>query len=583
MKSREKKAPKEKKKYGFKWILAQTKGCRGILLLFSLFAAASSGANLLMAYILKLFMDIATGESGYELTTVAVWALLLTVATGLFFVGISLFKSLFYGKMEGRLRGRILNSVFSKQMSAVSVFHTGEVLTRLTADVAEICNCMPTVVQNIFVGVLTAAGATLALFMMSWKISLIVLFTIPLLMLVMSVFSPFMQRASKKDKENDEAHRKFMQEALSRIILVKSYFMHNKISGNSSDIYSKKIKSGVKVGLWEGYASFAGNLFGMSMFLVVLGFGSYYVAQGELTVGTLIAMVQLMNYIVNPIANLSTYVSKVNQSVASAGRIGEIHDIPVDGIEKIPEIQAAELKAEGVGFAYNENGDAVSDIDLSFKKGAVTGIVGKSGAGKSTLLKLIIGLYTPKSGEVKLLPEGGGNALKNGEILSQIAYVPPVDYLFSGTVKENICMADEAADMDFMRECAEKANVLEFIESLPKGFETVLGESGGTVSSGQAQRLAIARALYKKSPVIVFDEPTANLDAESIEKFQSTLKAVSAGKICIAVTHDKSTMNVCDYVYVLDAGRITEQGTPGEITAYREDEEKPSEALATTA
>jgi ABC-type bacteriocin/lantibiotic exporter with double-glycine peptidase domain len=199
----------------------------------------------------------------------------------------------------------------------------------------------------------------------------------------------------------------------------------------------------------------------------------------------------------------------------------------------------------------------LDNLSVSFEKGAVTGIVGKSGCGKSTLLKLLIGLYEPNQGNVTLKTSDGANA----EITPQIAYVPPNDYLFSGTVAENIIMSEDNPRIDEMKAACSDANILGFIESLSGGFDTSIGESGGTVSSGQAQRLAIARAIYKKSPIVVFDEPTANLDADSVEQFKSAVRrlAQDKGKICVIVTHDASTMTVCDKVYVMEDGVISEK------------------------
>ena len=191
-----------------------------------------------------------------------------------------------------------------------------------------------------------------------------------------------------------------------------------------------------------------------------------------------------------------------------------------------------------------------------FEKGFVTGIAGKSGSGKSTLLKLLIGLYNPQAGKVSLKHKKGAVA----DIMPQVAYVPPADYLFSGTVTENIIMSEMKARMEEMRQAAAGANILDFIETLPEGFETPIGESGGTVSSGQAQRLAIARAIYKQSPVVVFDEPTANLDAESAEKFKQAARQIARDKICIIVTHDAPTIAICDKVYWLEDGEIREKG-----------------------
>jgi len=245
-----------------------------------------------------------------------------------------------------------------------------------------------------------------------------------------------------------------------------------------------------------------------------------------------------------PVARFAETISLISQAKASSERIGTIIDLPEDdNVCMSPLTDAKKLVAENVSFAYDsddeedEESDVVlKEIDAEFSKGIITGLVGKSGSGKSTLLKLIIGLYAPNQGNISLIHDDGSY---NGEaIMPHVAYVPPVDYLFSGTVLDNIIMSQDKPNMEEVEQVARDANILDFVESLPHGLNTVIGESGGTVSSGQAQRTAIARAISKKSSILVFDEPTANLAADSIEKFQSTIKRLAKDKICIVVTHD---------------------------------------------
>jgi ABC-type bacteriocin/lantibiotic exporter with double-glycine peptidase domain len=294
--------------------------------------------------------------------------------------------------------------------------------------------------------------------------------------------------------------------------------------------------------------------------MVAIGVGAYFVLRGETTMGNLIGMVQLLNYVVNPVAGFAGAISLVAQAKASSGRISELYDMPADERVSSPEqVNAVELVAENVSFAYTEDENALTleNVSASFKKGSVTGIAGKSGSGKSTLLKLLIGLYAPNSGKIELKHASG--TLSGKDIMPQVAYVPPVDYLFSESILENIIMSENEPRMDDIKSAAGEANILDFIESSAEGFDTQLTEGGGGVSSGQAQRLAIARAIYKKSPVIVFDEPTANLDAESIEMFQSAVKGIAREKICIIVTHDLSTIGACDKVYNIENGGVCEQ------------------------
>jgi len=558
---------KTKKEYGLHWIYKKTNSLK-LLLLYAFLVIIVTFLTVSLAFFLKVFVDIATGESDKSLLVNGINALGVVFMGGIFIVISTTVAKYISGRTERGLRVEVMDIVLSRRIMDIGKHHTGELLTKLTDDVRAVSNCFVLIIKEMMGNVISALVATIAMFSINWKIALIILVLVPLLMVIISILSPFMEKMSKIDKKNDEITRSMMQENLSRIILIKTYFMRTKIVTKVKDLYSGKLKSGVKLGMWEGIMSFFGTVVSMAMFMIVLGIGAYFVLAGETTVGSLIAIVQLLNYIVNPISKISEAVPLITQATASSSRIGELYSFPADEeVSMSSVVEATELIAENVNFSYGSEEDegsyVLKNISASFPKGCITGIVGVSGSGKSTLLKLLIGLYTPQQGTVRLKHTSG--TLTGEEIMSQIAYVPPSDYLFSGTVLENVIMTEDKPNLDEVEDALSRANILEYVQSMPDTLDTLLGESGSSISSGQAQRLAIARAIYKKSPIIVFDEPTANLDVDSIEKFQTTVKLVAKNKICIIVTHDVSTIGVCDKVYVIEQGNISERNVDTKI------------------
>jgi len=553
----------KKDKYGLNWIFNKTKGLRPHLALFTFLIIINTAITISIAYFLKLFIDVATGETEESLIYIAFLAMAVMSVSGILTVISSVLAKLIYGKTERNLRVETMRVILSRRMVDISKQHTGELLTKLTADIQAISNCFIHIIRNMVGGIVSALLAITMMFLLDWKMALIMLLFTPFLMIVMGIFTPFMQKASVIDKRNDEITRSMMQENLSRIMLIKTYFMQAKVLLKTKLAYANKLKSGMKLGKWEGLVLFFGQMIANLMFLGGIGIGAFFVLSGEVTMGSLIAIIQLLNYVVDPVANFAGTIAQIGQATASSGRIGTLYNLPADNeAVSVNPVDAVELNAKNISFSYNneENNGTVNileNINVSFQKGSVTGIIGKSGSGKSTLLKLLIGLYTPKQGSIELKHISG--TLYGEEILPQIAYVPPVDYLFSETVIENIIMSENEPRMDDVKIAAKGANIFEFIESMPNGFNTEIGESGGTVSSGQAQRLAIARAIYKHSPVVVFDEPTANLDVDSVEKFQSAVRFLAKDKICILVTHDVSTIGICDKVYMLEDGNIKEK------------------------
>lgn len=216
-----------------------------------------------------------------------------------------------------------------------------------------------------------------------------------------------------------------------------------------------------------------------------------------------------------------------------------------------------------MSFSYNPENIIFSNINIKFPRNQIIGIVGKNGCGKSTLLKILLNLYTPQEGKVQYI-----NNEKNNDPV--IALVPSNQYIFSGTVKENICMS-ENIDQKRMVEAAKLANADSFIEQMEYKYDEQIGDGGNSLSSGQAQRIALARAYYHNAKCIVLDEPTSNLDQISIDQFHSVIKEISKNCLCMIATHDKSTINICDKILLVDKSGIREIESDSVEQLIRED------------
>lgn len=543
----------KKDKYDLKWIMARTRNCRPQTVAYIFFALCIPVIQLCFAYFMKMFIDIAVGNTENSLLMVALYCAAAIILDGVAVMANSVLAKYIYGSTERELRKELIGVIVTRRLAEISKQHSGKLTTILTADVQAVSSCFTAVAENIVGGAVSALLAAVALFFLNWKIALILIVLTPLTMLLTGALTPRLQKLSAADKANDELNRSVMQENLNKITLIKAYSMQSKTVEKVEKNYKDKLKSGVRLGVWEGLAVFVGTLSGNIVSLVALGLGSFFVLSGETTVGSLIMIVQLLNYIIMPITKFPSAVALTGQALASAKRIGGVYELSEEHVGASVSSTADTLAAEALSFAYTFEDNILNEVDLSFRKGEVTGIVGKSGSGKSTLLKLLMGLYSPANGSVTL--QCGAETFSGADIISHVAYVPPEDYLFSGTIAENIAMSN-TFDTEKLKAAAVGANIFDYIQTLDNGFDTVLGEGGNTVSSGQAQRIAIARAIYKNG-VFIFDEPTANLDQETIKMFQSTVKKIAENNICIIVTHDKSTVEICDKIYTLENGRVS--------------------------
>ena len=362
----------KKSKYDLKWIYRQTKGTRFYLLLLAVSAVFTAVVTVSLAFFLKAFTDIATGVLEQSLLTTGLVATAVIVGGGIFMVTDAVLAQYITGRTERKARMDLMEVILTRRLADISKQHTGELLTKLTVDVLAVSSCFVLIVRKMIGSVIMAVMAVAAMFWLNWKMALIMLLLSPLLMAVTGLLAGPMKKASADDKKNDEVNRSIMQEDLSRIMLIKAYFMQDKAAGKMWDAYGRKLKSGVKVGFFEGTLAFSGSSVSSVMFMVALGIGAYFVMTGETTLGNLIGIIQLLNFVVMPISDFAGAVSLVSQAVASAERIGTIYGLPADKKLVIGKpVEATELIAEHISFAYqnDENGaDTIfRDINVKFE------------------------------------------------------------------------------------------------------------------------------------------------------------------------------------------------------------------------
>ena len=541
-----KKDPKMKKNFG--WIWRQTRGSRGLLAIMAFAATGLTAFSLLIALILQAFTDIAVGKPGApDIGSLALVFLTGVVCSGILSLMLSLAKKLAFSRTERRLRLGIAKHITASKLIEVQKIHSGELLTRMTKDTESVAGCIPNLISNLFNGLLTFVGALVMMFLLNWKLSLMIVTAVPVLLLIVSAFSPLLEKGAKAEKENDEVNRSQMQDALESMLLLKVFRAGRVALGKIDRSYDAKYRSAKKLSIVEGLFDFANNIVGMAAFLIVLGYGSYLCTLGEFTIGGSIAMVQLLNHIVWPFQYASAAVSEVAQAVVSAGRIREALEFP-EADEKTPAVDDAHhLTLSGVQFAYSPELPVLTGVDACFAKGRIAGVYGRSGGGKSTLLRLLLGLYEADAGTVSL----DGAAVPSGSA----AYVPADGYVVSGTLRENLLMG-AAEDNARLETCIVSANLTQVVDELPEGLDTLIGNGGQQLSSGQAQRVAIARALYRDAPVLILDEPTSNLDQASIDVLCATLQREAEQRIVIVVTHERALCSVCDELYILSDGKL---------------------------
>ena len=529
-----------------KWIYQYTKGTRVFLFLLALAAIVSAFCNVLIAYVLKLFIDVATGEQNTSLADVVILTGSVLIIGGAVSILASVLRNKLECDIEAKLRTEIMRAVFGADYYEVSGLHTGEVLTRMTEDTAAAAQFFPCVINDVIGSLAVALIAVVYLFLLNTKLTLIMFVTIPILIAVISLFNFPIAKADKLRKEAEEQNRICMQEQLANIKGIKTYHAGKRCLEILRQLYGKFSRRKIRFGMWEGLAFFLNGLISNAMLLIALGVGAYFIIAGQTTVGVLVAVVQLLNYIIQPFGQISQAISKLAQAGSSVDRICEILDTRRDiqeGEKNVQNIFALNMK--NICFSYGEK-RILKGFSYCFSKNCMYCIVGENGSGKSTLLHIIAGLYHPQSGEITLTDDHG--AEQKVTIQNYISFVSAEEKLFSASVKDNITFFEADADIEKVMDAIEQVRMMEFVQSLPQKLDSDVAEEGRSLSSGQIQRIAISRILYQNNEIIIMDEPTTNLDAESVEIFLSIIAELKKNHIVIIASHDEQLIQVSDFV-----------------------------------
>lgn len=544
------------------WLINNTKYSIGVLCIIPFVCFISSLCNIGISLIFKGYMDIASGENLLSFKQMTVFSCSVIIVFALTQIASSVLEGLSYSKSEKGLRYSLIKKIIEKNLQEFQKMHTGEVQNRLTTDIATISDFYIQLFGQVSLVIFTSLFAIVLLFILNWKITLIFLVVIPLLTLLISLFSPRLQQAAKVDSENEDLNRSYMQELLMFLPLHQIYSMKKNVCERMSVIYKKKTTGKIKLSVLEGSFGFLNSLMSFGIFIITSAVGAYFVKTGENSVGDLVAMIQLSNYIMLPLTEMPKMIATYNKTINSVKRIREIENMQNRHSVVLESADALDInciKIDNLSFEYEQGKNILNDVNALFRKGCITGIVGSSGSGKSTLIKLILGLYTPdKNNGIEI--QGNDNTQNYYNFAGVASYVPSDNFVFSGTIKDNICM-NLSFDREKFEDVCKKVNIFDLITSFELKENVNINESGNNLSMGQKQRIAIARALYAETPVLIFDEPTANLDSASVEIFTEMIQNISEDdKISIIVTHDRAVAAICDCVYELKEGNLINVG-----------------------
>jgi subfamily B ATP-binding cassette protein HlyB/CyaB len=407
---------------------------------------------------------------------------------------------------------------------------------------------------------------------MSWYslwLTMIVIVSLPLYAGISLAVTPLFRAGLDEKFRRGAENQAFLVESVAGIETLKAMAVEPQMQRRWEEQLAGYVTSSFKVGNLGNYASNAIQLISKVGTAAILFFGAKAVMSGEMTVGQLVAFNMLAGRVSQPVLRLAQVWQDFHQARLSIERLGDILNTPPEPVQMagrgaLPAIQGS-IRFDHVKFRYRIDGQEVlKGIDLDITPGQSVGIVGSSGSGKSTLAKLVQRLYVPESGRV--LVDGIDLAMVQASWLRrQIGIVLQDNVLFNRTVRENIALADPGMPLDQVIVAAKLAGAHDFILQLPQGYDTQIGERGGTLSGGQRQRIAIARALVTNPRILIFDEATSALDLESEQAIQRNMRLISQGRTVLIIAHRLSTVRHCDRIITIEQGRVVEDGAHEEL------------------
>jgi len=410
------------------------------------------------------------------------------------------------------------------------------------------------------------------MFYYSWSLTLLALAALPIYLAQNIIATPIYKHRLDDVWAAEADNNGFMVEAVTGIQTVKALALEPQFNRRWEEFVASYVRATFRSATLNISVSNTSALVQHLSSLSILWFGGHMVMDGRLTLGQLIAFQMLAGQASTPVLELIGKWQSFQQAGLSMERLGDVLNTRPEPVFATPSDQPpikGHIRFAGVAFRYDPHGPLILDnIDLDIPAGKKVGIVGRSGSGKSTLTKLVQNFYIPEKGGI-LIDDRDLRITDTAWLRRQIGTVMQESYLFGGSIRDNIAMANPSADMEEVIKAAQTAGAHEFILELPEGYDTMVGERGTALSGGQRQRVAIARALLTEPVIIIFDEATSALDYESEKIITDNMNSICEGRTAMIIAHRLSTVKDCDMIVVLDHGRIVEKGSHAELIAQQ--------------
>ncbi|MGR6898217.1 ABC transporter ATP-binding protein [Rummeliibacillus sp. BSL5] len=464
------------------------------------------------------------------------------------------------------IRDRLWKKLLVLPVSYFDEHPSGETVSRMTNDTSVVKDLISDHLANFVAGIISIVGSIIVLFILDWKMTLVMFIAIPIAAAILVPLGKKMYKIAKGTQDETAKFTAVLQQVLSEIRLVKSSNAEEVEYANGRRGITNLFNFGLREAKVQSLIGPIISLVMMTLLVLLLGYGGMRVSSGALTAGSLVAFIMYLFQIIMPMAQMASFFTHFQKATGATERIIDILELApepnaTDDVEHVD----ADLNVEHVNYSYNEKDTILHDINFTIQSGKVTAIVGPSGSGKTTLFSLFERYYQPNSGRITI----GDKSINDFSLTSwrsHIGYVSQESPIVSGTIRDNICygLRREVTDEE-IQTVAKMAYADQFIADLPNGYSTEVGERGMKLSGGQRQRIAIARAFLRNPEILMLDEATSSLDSKSEKVVQQALNDLMNGRTTIVIAHRLSTVIDSDQIIFLEKGKITGSGTHQEL------------------
>lgn len=555
--------------YEWKWILKYVYRYKGSIALYVILGVVATGMSLGTSVASKYLIDAVLSKSSETILQSACLVIGLAVFQILFQSGASWITAVISTKTNNEMRNEIYSHVITSDWEEINGFHSGELLNRIEGDVSSVSSGIISFIPSVFTRSLQFIGSLAIVLYYDKTMAFLALLSAPFLVLSSRFLIRTMRKYNQKSRELNGKVLSFSEESLRNIQVIKAFDLTKQYINNFKTIIENYRFMKLKYEKFSVTMTLVMSFIGLVVSYLCYGWGVYRLWQGAISVGTMTLFLQISGSLTSSFSSLASLAPSAISIATSAGRIMEItkyskeqdadREKAVAMLKKSKE-KGVEVIAENVSFTYRDgNEEVLKNVSFFVAPGETIGFVGPSGEGKTTILKLLLGLLSVSSGKLFIRSAGGEELDISDSTRRFCSYVPQGMSVFSGTIAENLRLICADATDEKLFEVLKSADLYDFVMSLPDGINSVIGEGGTNLSQGQAQRIAIARALLRDSKILIMDEATSALDIETEIRVLENIMISDPTRAVVITTHRESMLKYCDRVYKIDSDGILVQ------------------------